>query len=292
MSSFFDQEYDNMTWHEVCYRLPGELAINALKRRVTNLDTLMMFFEHVHSQPSSIKELRDHVNDVISSHTVDEIFDKFETERHPLLFNWLNSENKDRLKTDGQEKDKLSHKFLFNLSQPDDVDGLSKVLDHVLEEDHPKQSEVLSVLNKVSNAHFNPLLERVLRDKRPEVRVCVLSVSDVNNHKLISNYQKVIGLKAMVGMKFSNVRINTLDFKVFSELRPAERMEALSRYLNGFPKYRQLQVFDPMPTEDEFQLVLFAGCIEHNEEIKRLNQLYKEITVEEPPIEEADEEDI
>lgn len=290
MSSFFDQEYDNMSWSEVCYRLPSELAVNALKRRVTNLDTLMMFFEHVHSQPASIKPLREHINSVISNFTVDEVFDKFDQEHHPVLFNWLNSDNKERLRKDGQEN--LSHKFLFNLSGSNDIDGLNKVLDKVLEQDPPKHSEILSVLNKVSNVHFNSMLEKVLRDKRPEVKVCVLSVGDVNNEKLISNYQKVIGLKAMIKAGYSSrLPINTLDFKVFSDLRPAERMVALKKYLERFPKYRQIQVFDPMPTEDEFQLVLFAGCIEHNEEIKKLNELYQEITTLEPPKEEEDEED-
>ena len=45
--SIFDQAYDNMSWQEVCYRLPGDLAVNALKRRVNNLDTLKMFFDNV-----------------------------------------------------------------------------------------------------------------------------------------------------------------------------------------------------------------------------------------------------
>ena len=47
--SFFDQAYDDMSLEEVCYRLPSDLAVNALKRRVTNLDTLMSFIEKVQS---------------------------------------------------------------------------------------------------------------------------------------------------------------------------------------------------------------------------------------------------
>ena len=45
--SFFDQAYDEMSWQEICYRLPSELAIDALQRRINNLDTLRMFFDNV-----------------------------------------------------------------------------------------------------------------------------------------------------------------------------------------------------------------------------------------------------
>lgn len=291
MSSFFDQEYDDMTWSQVCYRLPGELAVNALKRRVNNLDTLVMFFDNVGSQPSGIKELRAHVNDVIADFTVDEVFEKFETPSHPLLFNWMDSKNKDRLKDDGQEN--LSHKFLFNLSDPNDVTSLNRVLDSVLEEEHPAQSQIISVLNKVSSVHFNSFLDRIMKDARPSVRVCALSVRDVHNEQLISNFQKVIALKALVKMPFPEERsIGMLDFKIFSDLRPADRMTALEKYFNQFPKYRQIKVFSPEPTDDEFQLVIFAGCIEHNDRVKKLNETYKEITELEPPASEDEEEDV
>jgi len=215
-----------------------------------------MFFEHVGSQPAHVKELRTHINDVIADFTVDEVFEKFKAPSHPLLFTWMDDNNKKKLKTEGQEN--LSHKFLFNLSGPEDIGGLNKVLDSVLAEEHPAQSQIISVLNKVSSKNFNSFLDRVLKDARPEVRVCVLSVGDVHNEPQISNFQKVIGLKALTKMGVSDHRnIGILDFKVFSELRPADRMTALERYFNQFPKYRQIRIFNPEPTADEFRLALF-----------------------------------
>jgi len=286
--SFFDQAYDEMSWKEVCYRLPGDLAVSALQRRITNLDTLSSFFDIVQSQPSNVKQLKDHVNSIVTDFTVDEVFDKFETGRHPVLFNWMNDDNLKRLKDDG--KDKLTHKFLYNLSNPDDVENLSKVLDDILAEEFPKQSEVLSVLNKISNKHFHGLLNIVLGDSRPDVRVCALSVTDVHNQSLVSDLHKTIALKALV--KSSSVRyLSMLSFKAFSALRPKERLVALEKYFNTFPKYRQRKVFEPAPTEDEFQLVVFAGCIEQNELVKKLCSTYKEITELDPPVEASDEEE-
>jgi hypothetical protein len=287
--SIFDQAFDEMSWEEVCYRLPGELAVNALKRRITNLETLSMFLECVHSQPSNIKPLNDHINSVLSDYSPDEIFEKFEQERHPLLFNWTNKENKERLKNDG--KDKLTHKFLYNLSDANDVESLGKVFDHVLAQNPVVQSEALSVLNKISNKHFVPFLNRILSDNRPEVRALVLCVNDYGNRKLISKHQMVMGLKALSKIKFFDRAFEIVDFSLFSELKPLERLNTLKTYLSRFPKYKQIKIFDPMPTEDEINFVLFAGCIEHNELVQEISGMYKDITESEPPQENNEEDD-
>lgn len=287
--SFFDQAYDEMSWQEVCYRLPSDLAVSALKRRINNLDTMLTFFELAQSQPAHVKDLKDHINNVVMEYDVDEVFDTFEAKMHPVLFNWMNENNLKRLKDDGQ--DKMTYKFLFNLATPDDVESLTKVLDIVLEKDHAVQSEVLSILNKVSNKHFHQLLSAVLGDPRPEVRVCALSVSDPHNQRLVSELHQTIALKALAKSTAHDRYMNPLNFKLFSNLRPKERLISLDRYFRAFPKYKQLQIFDPMPTEDEFNLVLFAGCIEHNDTVKKLHDAYKDITSSEKPIEAEDEKE-
>jgi len=287
--SIFDQAFDDMPWEEVCYRLPGELAVNALRRRITNLDTLDMFFECVQSQPSSIKDLREHVNSVLGEYTPEEIFEKFPQEKHPLLFNWVNAANKARLKDEG--KDKLTHKFLYNLADDNDVDSLNQVMDHVLNQNPVVASEALSVLNKVSNKHFAPFLQRVLADDRPEVRALALCINDYGNRKLITKHQMVIALKALSKLSYFDRVFEIVDFSLFSELKPMERLKTLEVYLNRFPKFKQIQVFDPSPTEDELNLVLFAGCIEHNDLVQKLYQTYKDITESEPPKVEEDEEE-
>lgn len=287
--SIFDQAFDEMPWEEVCYRLPGELAVNALKRRITNLDTMDMFFECAQSQPSSIKELREHVNEVLMEYTPEEIFEKFPQEKHPLLFNWVNAANKSRLKEEG--KDNLTHKFLYNLADENDVESLDKVMGHVLAQDPVVTSEVLSVLNKVSNKHFAPFLNRVLSDSRPEVRALALCVNDYGNRKLITRHQMVIALKALSKLGYFDRPFEIVDFGIFSELKPLERLKTLEVYLRRFPKYQQIQVFDPAPTDDELSLVLFAGCIEHNDLVQKLYQTYKDITENEPPESEEGEKE-
>ena len=52
-----------------------------------------------------------------------------------------------------------------------------------------------------------------------------------------------------------------------------------------------MPVFNPAPSEEEFQLILFAGCIEHNERVVKLNELYKQITEADPP-KDADEDEV
>ncbi len=282
--SIFDQAYDEMTLTEVCSRLPGELAIKAITRRINDLPSLLDFVKTVGSQPSFVKDLSAHINDVFSKYSTQDILNTFEQGLHPSLFAWLNDGNKNRLKNEG--KDKISTTFLFNLSGSKELDSLKSVLENVLGEQSVRQSAVLSVLNKADQDIFPQLLDIVVKDQRPEVRECILAISTFGNNQLVSDLQKTIALKAFV--KSGQLRaVNVLDFKLFSTLKPLERLTALAKYLNYFPTYRQVKVFDPSPTEDEFNLILFAGCIEHNDLVSKLSKQYKEITEEDAPEEEA-----
>lgn len=281
--SFFDQAYDEMSWQEVCYRLPSELAVNAIKRRVTNLDTLRMLFENVGAQPANIKPLKEHINNIVSAEDPDDILDAFAEDFEKVLFSWLDSTNKDKLRN--HDASKLSTKFLFNVTSSDDRSGLKEIMNRVLQDPVPNQSYIRSVLNKADDNHFPTLLDTILKDSRPEVRVCVLGVGGLSNNAKISDLQKTIGLKALAKCS-SNApigNINVLSIQTFASLKPLERLTALERYLRYFPLYKKVSAFSPTPTQDEFDMILFAGCIEHNERVTKINELYKKITTEDNP---------
>lgn len=281
--SFFDQAYDDMSWQEVCYRLPSELAVSALKRRVNNLDTLRMFFDNVGSQPASVKELKEHVNLLVSDEDPDDILDIFEDKYEKVLFAWMDSANKSRLKE--HDPDKLSTTFLFNVTKSEDRAGLRVLLDRVLDEDPINQAHLRSVLNKADDEHFTPLVDSILKDSRPEVRVCSLGVTGVTNKSILSDHQKAIGLKALAKCASHHPvgSIMMLNIDVFASLKPMERLVALEKYLSYFPRHKKVQAFSPAPSQEEFDMILFAGCIEHNDMVTKLNKTYKAITEDDPP---------
>jgi len=287
--SFFDQAYDDMSWEEVCYRLPSELAVNALLRRVTNLQTIHMFFESVGDQPSGNKELRSHVNNILSAEEPDDIMSEFEDERfEKVLFNWMDDVNRKRIRDNSS--DDLSIKFLFNATDSNDQGGMKIILDKVLSEQNINISHLRSTLNKADDTVFVSMIDTILKDSRPEVRVMVLSVSGTTNKNTISDLQKTIGLKALVKCTTSNPVVSILPISIFNNLKPLERLTALVKYFNYFPIYRQVPVFDPVPTKEELDLILFAGCIEHNDIVTSLHEKYLLITEAEPPKEKDEEE--
>jgi hypothetical protein len=279
--SLFDQAYDEMSWKEVCYRLPSELAVNALKRRIISLDTLKMFFENIGHQPSNINVLKEHVNNIILNESVDNILNSFNEDFHPTLFNWLSSDNIKRIKE--HNPDGLSIKLLYNLTEASDKDGMKKIFRRVLDDGNVSENKVLSVLRKADNECIPSLVDMLLKDDRPNIRACVLSIPGLINNELISDHQKIIGLKALTKCDRSYrplSYINKLSINVFKSLRPRERIDALNIYLNYFPLYKKSEVFIPNPTEEEFQTILFSGCIEFNDEIVKINDLYNKITKE------------
>lgn len=289
--SFFDQVYDNMSWQEVCYRLPGELAVTALQRRISNLDTLRMFFDNVGTKPVGIPVLKELVNTIITDEEPEDIMEMFEKDYEIVLFNWLNDNNRKRIKD--HDPDKLSTKFLFNATDSDDREGLRVILDRVLQEDPFSQSHLRAVLNKTDDKHFYSLLDTVVRDSRPEVNVCVLGVAGLSNKSLISDHQKVIGLKALVKCQSSHpvASMSVLNIGAFESLKPLERLTALEKYFSYFPIHKKVQAFDPVPAQEEFDMILFAGCIEYNDKVAKLNETYKNITQASAPEKENEEDE-
>jgi len=290
--SFFDQAYDDMSWQEVCYRLPSDLAVNAIKRRVNNLDTLRMLFDNVGTQPASIKPLKEHINSIVTDEDPGDILDTFGDNYEKVLFTWLDDGNRQRIRV--HDPDKLSTKFLFNVTKSDDRDGLDKLMERILEEDPVNQSHLRAVLNKADDQYFTSMMGPVLKDSRPEVRVCVLGVSGLSNKSAISDLQKTIGLKALAKCTGYQpvTSMSVLNVSIFANLKPLERLDALEKYLSYFPRYKKVAAFDPVPAQEEFDMILFAGCIEHNDKVTKLNQQYKEITEMDPPSAEDEEEDV
>jgi hypothetical protein len=288
--SFFDQAFDDMTWQEICYRLPSDLAINALKRRVTNLDTLKMFFDNAGNQPASVKQLKDHVNTILTGSTLDDIFNMFDSTYHPTLFNWMSPENVNRFRS--YDPNKLGLKFLFNITDSKDQAALESIMDKILAEQDFNQAQLRSVLRKADDKCLAPLLDKIIKDTRPEVRANILCIPGLTNKEMVSDLYKTIGLKALA--KCANFQpistINVMSMNVFSSLKPMERLIALEKYLSYFPVFQKVKVFDPAPSDEEFQMILFAGCIEHNEKVTKLLEQYKQITEMDPPAEEKDDQ--
>ena len=285
---FFDAVFDELTWEQVSYRLPSPLAVSALKRRILNLDTLLSFFASLGSKPSNVPELKTHINELLNQYSAVDILAKFEEPHHPALFSWCDAANAERLKTDA--KDKLTIKQLFNMTKDSDVEGLTDILDHILTAPELKTSMVSSVLRKADLKAFQPLLNKVVRDPRHEVRALVLSIGDFNKTRAISDIQRMVGLKSLAKSNVEVKHMDVLDFNLITSLKASERLIVLKKYLSVFPLYRKCGVFTKEPTEEEFDLTLFAGCIDQNELVIELKTLYNKITKEDPPAEEEEDD--
>ena len=285
MSDIINQAYDEMDLSEVICRLPGEFAVNSIRRRIDSVDKFKEFFKSPDAGGAGkFKEVRNHINEVVSKTSVSDIFNVLSTEYHPTLFKWLNDINKTRLIEDG--KDKLSVEFIFNLTESKDLEGLRYILDRVLSDNIPQIPKVTSILNKIDEEYFQSLAESVIKDDRPKVKSSILSVHNRANFSTISDHQKMIALKAFAKIPASDegVRnIQNIDFKLFQSLKPLERIMALDRYLSYFPTHRKIKVFDPEPTSDEFDSILFAGCFQFNDVVEDIVKKYNSITKDEKP---------
>ena len=318
--SIFDKAYDEMSMAQVCSRLPGELSIRALKRRILNLDTLYSFIEINKHAHNNVQELKWLVNGILASASLDEIFEKFKPEAHPVLFQWLDDSNTKRIKDNA--KDKLTTTFRFNLTDSTDEAELSSIMDKVLAEDlqgivntmdpncqdctslgeacdnhyvaptsENSSKRIRAVLDKASPDVFKTLVEKVLADKRPEVKASVLGVVGSRNRRTLTDNQMLIALKAFAKADTSSLRsVKTLSYSIFAELRPLERLAALEKYFAYYPEYRKLEVFDPMPTLEEFKFLLFSCTVEHYERVETLISRFRNITELDPPVHEDDED--
>jgi hypothetical protein len=285
MSDIINQAYDEMDLSEVVCRLPSEFAIGSIKRRIDNVDKFKEFFK-TRDVGGAIKcnEVKNHINKVVSLTSVDDIFDTLTPEYHPTLFGWLNATNKTRLLENG--KDRLTVEFIFNLTKSDDLDGMRYILDRVLLENEPQIPKITSILNKIDTGYFQQLVDSVIKDTRPKVKSSILSVHNGSSVKTISDHQKMIALKAFAKIPTSDKgsrHIQPLDFKLFQNLKPLERIMALDRYLTYFPTHRKIKVFNPEPTQEEFDFILFAGCFQFNDVVEDIVKKYNAITKDEKP---------
>jgi hypothetical protein len=285
MSDIINQAYDEMDLSEVLCRLPSEFAIGSIKRRINSIDKFKEFFKTRDAGGASkCEEIKNHINEIVSATGIDDIFDTLTPDYHPTLFGWLNSINKARLLKNG--KDRLTIQFIFNLTESNDLDGMRYVLNRVLSETDPQIPKVISILNGIDKEYFQQLVDPIIKDARPKVKSSILSVHKKSNFKTISDHQKMIALKAFAKIPASDEgsrHIQPIDFKLFQSLKPLERIMALDRYLNYFPKHRKIKVFDPEPTKDEFDSILFAGCFQFNDVVEDIVKKYNAITKDDDP---------
>jgi len=258
--SFFEQAFDAMTMGEIICRLPGL---------------------------SKLESIRSHINQVLSGESVDDILETFEENTHPKLFQWMSSDNSLRVKDEGI--DKIDVKFTFNLTKSDDLDGLGDVLNIVLAEDSADAPKIQAVLEKATADVFNNLINKVLKDERELVRAIPICLS-YRQRKNLTDHQKLISLKAYAS-SMPGRTIDVLDFKLFSQLRAGERYSVLSTYLGQFPSYRKYKCFDPMPSETEFDVLLFAGSIDDHELIGAIRKKFEAVTKLDPPATDDSEEE-
>lgn len=288
MSEFMDKIYDDMDLKEVICRLPGELAVKAIKRRIKKADDLTSFFEAaaVEKETSKCEEVRNHLNDIVKKYSdIKEVISAVSEVYHPVLHGYLNDGNKKRLLEEGAEK--LSIQFHFNLTNSKDISGMKRVLNRILLDAHPQISQVLSVLNKIDPVHFQEIANTILSDQRANIRSSILHVYNEFNYKTISEHQKMIALKAFAKIPSSEEGpkgIQPIDFKLFKSMKPLERLLALDRYLSYFPVYQKRKAFNPEPTKEDFEAILFAGCFEYYDLVEGITNKYKAITEEEAKI--------
>jgi len=285
MSDFINKIYDDMELQDVVCRLPADLAVSAIKRRITDIEQLFeLFITPDGGSANKCKDMKVYANSIISNTGVDKLFETFETKHHPVLFKWLNDTNSTRLLNEGKQH--LTIEFLYNLSAKDDLAGMTYVLDRTLAEPEPSVSKITTVLNSVESNIFQALLNKIIKDTRPEVRSSVLSIHNPHNGGGVSEHQKMVGLKALAKLPSSvkgSGHIMPLNFTLFQNLRPLERIMALDRYLNYFPLYKKIKCFDPKPTEQEFKDILFAGAFQYNDLTEEITKRYKAITEDDDP---------
>ena len=287
MSEIFDKIYDEMSWSEVACRLPSDLAISALKRRIENLNSLKLFFDSIGVKSVEVKPLKEHVNFVLNNHTADEIVQTFGEEYHPVLFGWLNGANSTRIKEEGL--DKLSIQLAFNLTKPNDEIGLRGLLDKALSITEPNSAHVISILRKADNNIFHKICEPVLSHSLPEVRALPLGVGN-SSFNLLSTNEQLIALKAFAKCSARINGIYPVDFKLFTQIKPLERLHALDKYMGYFPTIKNAQVFLPMPSLEEFEVSLFSGCLEFNDLVTKLTKKIKVVLGLEEMKEEEDDD--
>ena len=292
----FDNAYDEMSWGEICCRLPGELAVKAVKRRILNLETLSMFFDAVGRQPQNANDIKMHINGLIENSSLDDIFDAIDQAKHPILFNWLDDRNIKRIKEGAQ--DKLSTVFKFNLANDSDEEILLSILDEILSEQidsigSGSSSRIRAVLEKADVNVFNKMAQTVLKDSRPEVRASVLGINNHKNMQSLTHMERMVALKAFAKLPNTSTlpHVGRLDFKLFAELKPLERLGALEMYLNYFPNYKKISPFAPMCTEQEFHFLLFAESIAFHDRVVALNNKFKDITEMDPPVSDDSDDD-
>lgn len=278
MSNVITQAYDEMKLYEVVCRLPGDYAMAALKRRVSSPAGFEKFFSTPDVDGAGkITAVKDYINEVVAGVSVASLLNDVDAKLYPKLFGWLSADNKSRILADGGNI--LSPEFVFNLSDKSNVDEMVFALRRVLEEPEPGVSKVTSVLNRADASCLNTLVGVVLKDARPLVVSSILSI--YSKADKITDHQKMIALKAFAKIPESQAgsrHVEPVDFRLFQDLKPLERIMALGRYLGYFSAGGRAAPFNPAPSEEDFDKILFAGAFQYNDLVEDIKKKYQAIT--------------
>lgn len=288
MSSIFDQAYDEMTLDEVIYRLPGELAVSAFKRRVKTAEDILEILK-VSESKSAASELsvREHINDIIANMPIEDLV-KVDEKYHPRMFKWLNKSNTDRIKEYGV--DYISTKLLFNITDPDEHTVWEALLQKTINASPINKTYIARIAEKIDSDYFGSILNIILSNSRPEVRSAVLQIQARPNVSYITEQQLILGLKAYAKCTPSETyeAIRLLDWEWLKQLKAQERFFVIKNYLTHMPEFQKLKVFKNQPSFDEFKNYIFPASIQFNEEFNQLLERYSKVTQEDAPVVESE----
>lgn len=287
MSSIFDQAYDEMALDEVIYRLPGELAVSAFKRRVKTAEDILEVLKVREAKDAAYEySVKEHINNIISNMPIEDLT-KVDEKYHPRMFKWLNNANITRLKEYGV--DYVNTKLLFNITQPDEVSVWESLLNKELNASEVNKAHVARIADKIDGDYFGSIIDKLLSDARPEVKASILKISGPNVKK-ITEQQYLVALKAYSKCSPPTTTdvIRVLDWNLMMQLKAHERFTVIKYYISNMPEFKKIKAFYNSPTLDEFTQAIFPMSIQFNEEFNKILEQYKRITEEEPPQEEED----
>ncbi len=267
-----EQVFEKMSLKQIVCRLPGKHATEAFKKRINKVNKLADFLKAANRQTQSLKNIKEHINNVINDSNINELLKSMDSKHYSTLYGWLDQSNRNRFLKEG--KGKLSIEFLFNLTDSSDLEGMKDIFQLILSKEQPKLSQITSVLNKINYKNVEDLIKLINKDN---LYSSLLFISNKTNFDQISDILKI---KAVLSLKPNQneypTYIQSLNLNLFKTLNPIQRLNALDAYLSYFPKSMQIIVFNPESTIEEFNL-LFKDCSEFSDLKLKIIDTYHKI---------------
>lgn len=292
---FFDDAYDEMSFKEVSFRLPSELAISSIKRRVNNTESAVEF---INSAPKAFefKEVKDIVNSVMVSDGFKGFFDAFK-EKEATLFKWVSKDNRANL-IENHFSD-IPLKLAFNMVDKNDADKMKLLFNMIIRDPESVKAQMRAIIDKASVSLKMELIDAVVKSSRDDLKIGVLETSFDKWEELVDNRTIHLCLKSLASHAIKNdfdvnfVPINALSFSSFDKLKPMERLASLKAYLKAVdavkrPSGSKIKPFKEDITEEQIENALFAGSVNENDLVTEIKGLFSSI-VDPKKEEKADE---